>query len=207
MVGPPKHLSDLDKIEADVRITCRACGFEDDWITADLIRHLIEIGGSTIWSEITRYLVCRRFGCGSADLNALPVPFARRTANMRRRVGALDGRIIDAALDILGTAARRPGGGAVATLEVRLALLVLHRYARDRDVVRRFWERAQVARTTVNDGLEEPLSAIQARLVERGWLAPDILLGRTQTWPWSSPAPRGWRTFVNCPELEPEIDR
>ena len=94
MVGSPKHLSDLDKIEADERITCRRCGSEDDWTTADIARHLFEIGGSTIWSEIRRYMTCRRFGCGSSELWALAVPFARRPANMRRRVGAVDARTI-----------------------------------------------------------------------------------------------------------------
>lgn len=190
MVGSPKHLSDLDRIEADVRITCRRCGFEDDWTTADLARHLHEIGGSTVWSEITRHLSCRRFGCGSADLRALPVPFARRRANMRRRVGALDARILDAALLILQPTAERQSSGPAATLEVRLALLVLYRFTRDREAVRNFWERALIARPTVSHGLQEPIAAIRGRLVERGWLAPDILLERVHTWPWSTPAPR-----------------
>lgn len=204
MVGSPKHLSDLDKIEADVRITCRRCGFEDDWSTADLARHLFDIGGSTVWSEITRYLTCRRFGCGSPDLRALPVPFARRPANMKRRVGALDARTLDAALRILEAAVDRHGDGSTATLEVRLALLVLYRFTRDRAAVRQFWERASVAMPTVNDGLQAPMAAIREQLVERGWLAPDILLERTHTWPWSSPAPRGWRASPSCPEHEHE---
>jgi len=36
MVGHPKHLSDLKKIEADVRFTCSRCGFEDDWAPGEL---------------------------------------------------------------------------------------------------------------------------------------------------------------------------
>jgi hypothetical protein len=60
VVGAPKQLSDLNKIEADVRITCRQCGFEDDWTPAELARHVLAIGGSTVWSEVTRHLVCRR---------------------------------------------------------------------------------------------------------------------------------------------------
>jgi hypothetical protein len=206
MVGSPKHLSDLDRIEADVRITCRRCGFEDDWTTADLARYLFEIGGSTVWSEITRYLTCRRFGCGSPELWALPVPFARRPANMKRRVGALDARTIDVALRILQAAASMQSGGSTATLEVRLALLVLYRFTRDREAVRKFWERASIVQPTVNDGLQDPLAAIRERLVERGWLGPDLLLERVHTWPWSSPAPRGWRASPACPEHEPEND-
>jgi hypothetical protein len=48
MVGAAKHLSDLNKIEADVRITCRKCGFEDDWDRHELARHVLAIGGSLI---------------------------------------------------------------------------------------------------------------------------------------------------------------
>ena len=94
----------------------------------------------------------------------------------------------------------------MATLEVRLALLVVYRYTRNRGAVRRFLERASVTLPTVNDGLHEPLSTIHARLVERGWIAPEILLERTHTCPWSSPAPRGWRPSTSFPEHEPEND-
>ena len=124
MVGDPKNLSDLDKIEADVRITCWKCGFEDDWTVAALSRHLHETGGSTVWSVLTRTRSCRRFGCGSSDVRALIVPYARRPANMPRRIGELDRRLVDTALAILTEAARNRTGSA-ATLEVRLALLVL----------------------------------------------------------------------------------
>ena len=45
MVVSPKHLSDLAKIEADVRIRCRECGFEEDWTIESLGRHLLETHG------------------------------------------------------------------------------------------------------------------------------------------------------------------
>ena len=192
MVGAPKHLSDLARIDADVRIACRTCGFEQDWARGDLARHLFEIGGSQVWSEITRHLRCRRFGCGSADLRAIPVPYARRGANMRRRIAKLDARLLASALELLDEAVRASRGEAVATPEVRLALLVVYAYSRDRDGVRRFWEKASVGGRAVDDGLVEPLRAIRHGLVERGWLAPDVLLERPRIWPWNSPAPAGW---------------
>lgn len=192
MVGPPKHLSDLRKIEADVRITCRRCGFEHDWTRDALAEHLFAIGGSQVWSEITRHLRCRRYGCGSAELRALPVPYARRPANMPRRVGKLDAQIVGTAMKILEQAVARSNKQAVATLEVRLALLVVHRYVRDGELIRRFWKRASNPNRTVNDALAEPLRALRNRLEQLGWLAPAVLLERTKTWPWSSPAPPGW---------------
>ncbi len=197
MVGDPKHLSDLDKVEADVRIRCRRCKFEDDWTVAALTRHLYETGGSTVWSEVTRTLRCRRFGCGSADVRAIVVPYARRPANMPRRIGELDRRVVDTALAVL-TEIARSRVGATATLEVRLALLVLHRYARDREAAAEFWRRAAIPSRDVNQQLGEPLRRLRGALVQRGWLAPDISVERTRTWPWNSPAPPGWKAQPGC---------
>jgi len=168
MVGPPKHLSDLRKIEADVRITCRRCRFEDDWTREGLAKHLFEIGGSQVWSEITGHLTCRRFGCGSRDLRAIPVPYARRGANMAKRVGKLDGQLLGTALKILEQAVARSPGRSVATLEVRLALLVVHRYLRDRDLARRFWDCASNPSRAVSEGLSEPFRSLCHRLEQQG---------------------------------------
>lgn len=131
MVGQPKHLSDLHKIEADVRITCRRCRFEDDWTREALAAHLFAMGGSQVWSEITRHLRCRRFGCKSSDLRAQAVPCARRQANVPRRIGKLDAQLVRTAMKVLEEAVARSRGQAVATAQVRLALLVLYRYLRD----------------------------------------------------------------------------
>ncbi len=159
MVSQPKHLSDLKKIEADVRITCRRCGFEDDWTPEALSKHLFEIGGSSVWSEITRYLSCRRFGCGSRELRALPVPYAPRPANVTRRVGKLDAQLLGTAMTILERAVAHARGQSVATLEVRLALLVVHRYARDREAIRRFWALASKPSRNVSEDLTGPFAS------------------------------------------------
>ena len=193
MVGAPKHLSDLHKISADVRITCRRCGFEDDWTRQALAGHLFAIGGSQVWSEITRHLRCRRSGCGSPDLRALAVPYARRPANMPRRIGKLDAQLVATAMKVLEEAVARSRKQGVATLEVRLALLVIHRYARDRELVRRFWQLASTASRTVDDGLAGPFQALRKRLEQQGWIAPAVLIEHTKTWPWNSPAPPGWK--------------
>ncbi len=193
MVGHPKHLSDLKKIDADVRFTCRRCGFEDDWSPEDLAKHLLEIGGSQVWSEITRYLHCRRVGCGSPDLRILPVPYARRPANLPRRVGKLDSQLLGTALQILEAAVARSPGRSVAGVEVRLALLVVHGYARDRQLVRDYWECAGDAARNVSEGLSDPYARLRKRLEQLGWVAPAVNLDRVHTWPWNSPAPPGWR--------------
>lgn len=192
MEHAPERLSDLAPLGADVRIVCERCGFEEDWTPEALTDHLAGIGGSEVWSEITRHLRCRSFGCGSTDVRAIPVPRDRRAANMPRRIGRLDAQLVEAALGILDAATRRSLGQAVATLEVRLALLVVHWYARDRDCVRRFWSRASVGNRTADEGLAEPLQVIRQRLVAAGWLAPSFLIEQSKTWPWDSPSPPGW---------------
>lgn len=146
MVGSPKYLSDFARVEADVRIVCRRGGFEEGWTRAALAEHLLAIGGSQVWSEITRHLRCRSFGCGSTELCAPAVPFARRGTNVPRRIGRLDANLLGAALGVLEATVNRSRGQAVATLEVRLTLLVVRRYARDRGCVHRIWIRRRPMR-------------------------------------------------------------
>ena len=99
----------------------------------------------------------------------------------------------------------RDSGAVIALVEIEDHLHVTRRdqardamtggagYSRDRESVRRFWETASVDGRTVDDGLVEPLRPIRHRLVEKGWLAPVVLLEEVRTWPWDSPAPPGWR--------------
>ena len=193
MYDVPEHLAELARVRAWVRIVCGRCGFEEDWAPDALERHLAETGGSRVWSEVVRHLHCRSFGCGSTDLSAVVIPSNGRQANLPRRIGRLDAHLLGAALGVIEVAVRRSDGQAVAGLELRLALLVVHRYARDRDCVRRFWSVASRSDRSVDDGLIEPLRLIRQALVAAGWLAPSVLLDPVKTWPWESPAPPGWR--------------
>jgi hypothetical protein len=175
MVGDPKRLSDLAKIHADVRIRCRDCRFEEDWTIEALSGHLLATGGSTTWSEITRHLCCRRVGCGSPRVRAIPVPYARRQANAKRRIGRLNEDTVATAVQVLENAVARSPGRMVATIEIRLALMLVHKYIRDPAPVRLLWERAGNGGRTSDQGLHEPLSLIRARLEQQGWLAPRVL--------------------------------
>ena len=194
----PEGLLDLAQMGMDVRILCERCGFEEDWTPEALARHLATIGASEVWSEITRHLRCRSFGCGSTELRAISVPQDRRSANVPRRIGRLDAHLLGAALGVLDGATRRSLGQAVATLEVRLALLVVHRYARDRECVQRFWSRASVCNRSADEGLAEPLQVIRHRLVTAGWIAPSFLIEPSKTWPWESAPPPGWASADDC---------
>ena len=111
---------------------------------------------------------------------------------MPRRIGRFDAHLLGTALGILDATTRRSGGQDAATLEVRLALLVVHGYVRDRECVRSFWSRATTANRTADEGLIEPLQVIRHRLIARGWLAPSFLIDPERVWPWDASAPPGW---------------
>lgn len=174
MVGAPKHLSDLDRIKADVRITCRECGYEEDWTLDSLKRHLVRTSGSQSWTEITRGMRCRRFTCCGTDLYPLAVPFARKPPNLPRKVKPLDGLRITLALQILDDAAQRAQYGPVATADVRLALYVLHPFLRDARLVRDFWRAAERPKPELGECCHQLLRWINARLRQQGWLAAEI---------------------------------
>ena len=176
MVGPPKHLSDLEKIEADVRIICRQCRYEEDWTTASLSRFLHRTGGNATWTEITRGMRCRRLGCPSTLLYPLAVPFARKPANMPRKVSPLDALRISVALQILRDAAQVADQGRAATLPVKLALYVLHPHLRDPELVREYWSYAERPVVTNGHNCFRVLRWIEKRLRDRGWLAPEVHL-------------------------------
>ena len=176
MVGHPKHLSDLAKIEADVRIICRECRLEEDWTAESLGRYLHRTKGSGVWSEITRGMKCRRLGCPSGDLYPLAVPFSRKPPNMPRKVSPLDAIRISVALQILRDAAKVADDGGAATLPVKLALYVLHPHLRDPELVREYWSYAEHPVVTNGHNCYRVLRWMEKRLRDRGWLAPEVHL-------------------------------
>lgn len=189
MVGDPKTLSDLARIEADVRVRCRKCGLEEDWSIESLRQHLKGTGGSEAWSEIARTLYCRRSGCGGRDLRVLAVPFSRRPPNMPREIPALQALVIDLAMKVLADAAYRSRQEKVGTVEVRLALYVLHPLLADAPLVRACWHEATRDERAATEGMPHYVTSIRRRLVVRGWLLPEPELVRPKVWQWSGDPP------------------
>ena len=126
-------------------------------------------------------------------MRATPIPYAKLPPNGAQRMGKLDSHLLGTAMTILEQAVARSHHQAAATLDVRLALMVVHRYAREGRLVARFWERASITNRTVNETLHEPLDAIRHRLTSLGWLQPPVDIPPARFWPWQSPAPPGWR--------------
>jgi hypothetical protein len=94
MVGSPKMLTDLRKIDASLRVTCRACGNAREIDREQLIRDLMRRGRSLAWDLVPRALRC---GCGSKDVRLLILPFGEKDhpapAELVRFIAATDALI------------------------------------------------------------------------------------------------------------------
>lgn len=79
MVGDPKSLHDLRRIEADILVTCRACGrsrgFDRELLMLDLMRR----GQNGDWASLRNRVRCTAARCRSRDVRLVPIPFGERT--------------------------------------------------------------------------------------------------------------------------------
>lgn len=75
MVGDPKYLSDLDRIEARLRVTCRRCRNVREFGTDELGRELFRRRKNTAWELLPDHFRCR---CGAKWPRLLILPFAEK---------------------------------------------------------------------------------------------------------------------------------
>ncbi len=135
MVGDPKNLSDLRRIEAQVRVTCRSCRAVQVWELDALIAEVTNNGGNTDWRAARWSIKCPG-RCASPKIDLLPLPFGKERARRRAHRHAL----VNLALQILREAAQRSGRETVGTIEVRLALHVLRPILKDQRLLTEYWE-------------------------------------------------------------------
>ncbi len=166
MVGPPKSLSDLHRVEAAVRIRCRVCETVVDRDLTDLIAEVAELGGSASWPEFLHGLRCSNRRCESEALAAVPVPFGKGT----RRRQAAEVVLLNLALKLLKTAAWRKPDEPIATLDVRLALRVLQLYLRDPAPLTAFWTMASLEPRHPWQSCRQPYDGIVSLLIARGFV-------------------------------------
>jgi hypothetical protein len=152
MVGAPKSLSDLHRVEAQVRVTCRGCKATEVWDLDTLIAEVRDNGGNTEWRAAHLTIKCPH-RCSSPLIVLEPIPFGKKRARRTAHRTAL----INLALQILHDAAHRSSSEAVGTVEVRLALQVLRPFMRDSSSLVGFWTAATA----------EPRHPVQ-QLVDRG---------------------------------------
>lgn len=78
MVGDPKTLYDLRKVDADIRVACRACGhrrmLDREWLIEELLRRRKSVD----WALLRSHFRCSHRGCGSREVRLEIVPFAGR---------------------------------------------------------------------------------------------------------------------------------
>lgn len=139
MVGPPKTLQDLRRIEAQVRVTCTSCKATEVWELDALIAEVRNQGGNTDWRAARWSIKCPR-RCASPRIDLLALPFGKARARRQAQRHAL----LNVALEILRAAAQRSAHEAVGTIEVRLALHVLRLFVQDDQLLAAYWKAATV---------------------------------------------------------------
>lgn len=163
MVGDPKSLHDLYKIEAQVRVTCRSCRATEVWELAALIDEVRKQGGNTDWRAARAAIRCpRRYASPMIDL--LPIPFGKQRARRRAHRHAL----INLSLQILREAAQRSAHEPVGTIEVRLALHVLRPFVREQRLLTEFWKAATIEPRHPWTSCQLPYRWIALRLLDEG---------------------------------------
>lgn len=160
MVGDPKSLHDLYRIEAQVRVTCRGCRATEVWELGALIAEVKSNGGNTDWRAARSAIRCPH-RCASPMIHLLPIPYGRQRA--RRR--AHRHTVINLSLRILREAARRSAEMPVGTIEVRLALHVLRPFVREQALLVDYWKAATLETRHPWSSCHKPYRAIVERLV------------------------------------------
>ncbi len=163
MVGPPKSLSDLHRIEAQVRVTCTSCQATEVWELDALIKEVRDNGGNTDWSTARFALKCPK-RCHAPMITLMPIPFGRE----RARKAAHRHALINLALAILRGAAARSAEVAVGTIEVRLALHVLRPFVRHQALLNEYWRAATIQPRHPWTSCQLPYRHIVQRLVDQG---------------------------------------
>lgn len=163
MVGPPKTLHDLHRVEAQVRVVCQGCRAEELWELDALIAEVRSNGGNTDWRAAPRSIKCPR-NCPAPLVRLIIIPFGKQRA--RRR--AHRHHLINLSLQILREAAGRSAHEAVGTLEVRLALHVLRPFVRDQRLLTEFWKAATIMPRHPWTSCHLPYRWIAQRLIELG---------------------------------------
>ena len=163
MVGAPKNLSDLHRIEAQVRVTCRSCTATEVWELDALIAEVRKNGGNTDWNAARRSLQCPH-RCAAPRIDLLPLPYGKQRARRRAHRHA----VINLALRILREAAQRSGQEPVGTIEVRLALHVLRPFVSDGRLLTEFWTAATIEPRHPWTSCHLPYRWIAQRLIDRG---------------------------------------
>ncbi|MEH3046172.1 hypothetical protein [Sphingomonas adhaesiva] len=163
MVDDPKSLSDLYRVEAQVRVSCRGCGAAEVWELDALIAEVRANGGNTDWRGARSALKCPR-RCAAPRIDLLPLPYGKQRARRRAHRHAL----INLSLQVLREAAQRSASETVGTIEVRLALHVLRPFVREQRLLTEYWKAATIEPRHPWTSCHLPYRWIAQRLLDQG---------------------------------------
>jgi hypothetical protein len=163
MVGPPKSLSDLRRVEAQINVICRGCKTEQVWELDALIEEVERNGGNTNWFTARYAVKCPR-NCPAPLIDLQIIPFGERRARRRAHRHAL----LNLALQILHEATALSVTEPVGTIYVRLALHVLRPMVEDHQLLTDFWDAATAKRRGPWRNCRGQYRRIVERLIERG---------------------------------------
>ncbi len=169
MVGDPKTLHDLARVDGAVHVRCRVCGHVELKDREEMIRGRLFHRQSCDWEAVCRSQRCGSPKCDSADVRVSVAPYSQDMDVLKRRRGAMI--TIGLALTLLKRSAYSGSRPSVPPEAVRLALRALHPFVGDRSLLERYWtdysrELAQ------GESLTYAFGWIVQRLVARGYSVP-----------------------------------
>lgn len=165
MVGPPKTLYDLRKVEASVRVTCRVCGAVKLHDLEELIHSRLFRRESVDWSIVQRELPCPKCDTYPYDVHVAGVPFGRNDQDLRARRGRM--LLMNLALAVLHDAAQRVRKEDVCTPALRLALRVLRPYLPERRLLLDFWTECEAPKDRAYNHAHLALRGMVNQLLEQ----------------------------------------
>lgn len=166
MVGPPKSLHDLRRVEGAVRVTCRACGSTRLWDREELIHFRTAHRKSCDWSVVQRDMSCSSPACDSTDVRVDGVAFGQNATELKQRRGQM--LLVNLALKTLSDACYRAPTG-IDHPPVRLALRVLAPHVREQDMLVQLWQHLADKPDQISAHPHLVLRWIICRLVARGY--------------------------------------
>ena len=169
MVGDPKTLHDLARVDGAVHVRCRVCGHVELKDREEMIRGRLFARLSCDWEVVCRDQRCGSPKCDSADVRVSVAPYSQDMDVLKRRRGAMI--TIGLALHILHRSSYSGTRAEIPVEAVRLALRALHPFVGDRSLLERYWADYS-HKLPQGESLTYALGWIVQRLVARGYSVP-----------------------------------
>lgn len=163
MVGQPKTLYDIRKLEGSISLTCDSCGKVKIYDLEELIRERSFRRRSMDWEAYRKEAFCWDCSPEQTSVKVGIIPFGGNDRELRAR--RADTLIINLALTVLKDAACHAFINDVNTPAVRLALRALRPFLADRLLLVRFWDEATAAKG----------KAVNESHFAHGWIVAELV--------------------------------